>query len=253
MTARGLPGDGRAKPTMSWPDAVLLDLGNTLIEEPSFAAAAADIESAALPSQFDRKLTERLGDAVRAQLDNLYRDGRCDQPGWAKVWLAALSSLGISSTPEKADSLAQAHLRAFVSLWRPLPGAEPLLAALRAASVPTALVSNVTGPPGVFHEGLHMLGWSSHFGSVVWSSELGRRKPDPAPFLEAIRSLAVSPTQRVVMIGDNEHADIQGALRLGLTAIRVVKGSNLESQAHHRSELSNLPSLLASGGWWPAV
>lgn len=233
----------------TWPDAVLFDLGNTLIRKSSLINAALEIEHVCFPAGLDPSHATQLGNAVQAEIDDLYRNGRRDQPGWLDIWQSVLSRLSVRSAPQQTARLARAHLQKLVKDWLPIPGAESVLNALHRASVPMAIVSNVTGPPEIFHESLERSGWRPYFECVVWSSEIGRRKPDPAPFLKALQETGVSPSRRVVMIGDNEAADIQGGLNLGLTTIRVHAPAGAFSQAHHVKTLPELCQFFASGDW----
>ena len=69
------------------------------------------------------------------------------------------------------------------------------------------------------------LGLDDHFAVVVFSDELGRehRKPDPLPFLTALRGLDVQPGD-AVYVGDRPEKDVAGALGVGMRCIRVRTG-----------------------------
>ena len=53
----------------------------------------------------------------------------------------------------------------------------------------------------------------------------GRGKPDPEVFAWMARSLSV-PASRVVVVGDDEHCDVQGAVAAGMLAVRCTAWSN---------------------------
>lgn len=84
-----------------------------------------------------------------------------------------------------------------------------------------AIVTN--GPPDIQARKVEALGVSAMVDAVVYAHATGRGrgKPDRAPFVEAARRLGVCLT-RAVFVGDDPVADIAGAQRVGMYAIRVV-------------------------------
>lgn len=94
----------------------------------------------------------------------------------------------------------------------PRPGAIELLTRLR-GQVRLALVSN--GPADLQRHKLTSAGLLDTFDVIVISGELGSRKPDPAPFLAALRRLHLRPEQ-AGMVGDHPDHDVQPARALGL-------------------------------------
>ncbi|WP_462203063.1 HAD family hydrolase [Frankia sp. CcWB3] len=78
----------------------------------------------------------------------------------------------------------------------PQPGAVELLVALRAAGVPTALVSSSFRD--LMEPVLHVVG-DEFFAVTVAGDEVTRRKPDPEPYLTAARVLGVDPVRCVVL------------------------------------------------------
>jgi putative hydrolase of the HAD superfamily len=63
-------------------------------------------------------------------------------------------------------------------------------------------------------EWLEADGLAPYFKSVVLSSIFGRRKPDPAIYLEAAHRIGVDPA-RCVYVGDNPARDVVGTRRAG--------------------------------------
>jgi putative hydrolase of the HAD superfamily len=100
-----------------------------------------------------------------------------------------------------------------------LPGAVPMLAALRERGVAIGLCSNWESPiePYLRQAGL------GGFDAVVTSAILGVRKPHPAIFAEVCARLGLEPSV-VVFVGDNWSADITGALRAGSSPVWVRNG-----------------------------
>ena len=64
-------------------------------------------------------------------------------------------------------------------------------------------------------------GFTPYFKSVVLSSIMGRRKPDPELFLEAARQAEVDPA-RCVYVGDNPKRDVIGARQAGFGMVVLI-------------------------------
>jgi phosphoglycolate phosphatase len=100
------------------------------------------------------------------------------------------------------------------------PGVEEGLAAMKARGLRLACVTNKSSrytDPLLASSGL-----ASYFDEVVTSDRVGRRKPDPAPFLFACRALGVSPPQAAV-IGDSAN-DAAGGRAAGCRVLLVPYG-----------------------------
>jgi putative hydrolase of the HAD superfamily len=114
--------------------------------------------------------------------------------------------------------------------WRCRAGAEAALAALRAAGLATALVSNFDQRlPGI----LEGLGLGEAFDVVVLPADAGAAKPDPRIFELALARLGIAAAQ-AVYVGDDAEQDLRAARRAGLRAIDVAS----------LATLAELPDLL---------
>jgi putative hydrolase of the HAD superfamily len=67
---------------------------------------------------------------------------------------------------------------------------------------------------------MRYFGLYDRFQSVIFSSDFGRKKPDPRIFLEAVRQLGLEP-EEIMCIGDNFDNDITPAARLGMRALHI--------------------------------
>lgn len=189
--------------------AVLLDLDGTLLDTaPDLAAAAnamlAELGLAPLEEQAVRGF---IGKGV----ENLVR--RCleasgGQPGSSVTLRAALERFGVHY--ERENGAAS----------RSYPGVREGLVAMRAAGLRTACVTNkatrFTRPL------LDLTGLEPLLDAVVTADAVGRRKPDPEPFLHACRLLGVAPAQAAV-IGDSAN-DAEGARAAGCRVYLVAYG-----------------------------
>jgi putative hydrolase of the HAD superfamily len=76
-------------------------------------------------------------------------------------------------------------------------------------------VSNAVDPPDLLHRDLAQLGVAERLDVAVFSSEIGRRKPDPAIFEHALGAIGVDAAD-TLFVGDNLANDIAGAAALGM-------------------------------------
>lgn len=186
--------------------AVLVDLDGTLLDTaPDLTAAAnamlAELGRAALA---ESEVREFIGQGI----DHLVR--RC------------LESSGAGAQPfaaarERFDvHYAQSNGRAS----REFPGVREGLAAMQRAGLRLACVTNkaerFTLPL------LDRTGLSGYFGAVVTADQVGKRKPDAAPFVHACVRLGVAPADAAV-IGDSEN-DALGARAAGCRIYLVPYG-----------------------------
>lgn len=74
--------------------------------------------------------------------------------------------------------------------------------------------------PVLQREGLY-----EYFHTVAASIDVGFNKPDPRIFQIALSQLQIDP-QETMMVGDNPEKDIQGAYQVGITTVRLLRGSH---------------------------
>ncbi len=108
--------------------------------------------------------------------------------------------------------LREALYAVMLDVWRAYDDAAPLLDALRARGVRTAVLSNVGVDirPVMVREGLHV-------DAVVLSCEVGAVKPQPEIFAAALDALGVAP-EEALMVGDSWKDDA-GAAALGIRTL----------------------------------
>jgi HAD superfamily hydrolase (TIGR01509 family) len=97
-----------------------------------------------------------------------------------------------------------------------LPGARELVAAVRAAGVPTALV---TATRRVLVDAALLTLGPHNFDAVVCGDEVERAKPDPMPYLIAAATLEVDPRACVAI--EDSPTGIASALAAGCTVLAV--------------------------------
>jgi putative hydrolase of the HAD superfamily len=78
-------------------------------------------------------------------------------------------------------------------------------------------------------------GFNPYFKTVVLSSVFGKRKPDPAIYLEAARQAGVKPSN-CVYIGDNLKRDVTGTRSAGFGMVILILSPEEQAEAAITSE-----------------
>ncbi|MFL6073381.1 MAG: HAD family hydrolase [Mycobacteriales bacterium] len=167
--------------TAGLPAAVLFDMDGTLVDsEPLWGIAIAELATQLGGTLSGRVRASLVGTNVPATLEVLY------------------AALDLPAGPaERADGerwlrKRMAELLADGAPWR--PGAAELLAEVRAARVPHALVTSTDRDLTEL-----LLGQLGPFDTVVCADEAGRFKPAPDPYLRAAALLAAAPARSVAI------------------------------------------------------
>lgn len=101
-----------------------------------------------------------------------------------------------------------------------IDGAIELLDLLKNSGYKIGLVSNASHSENRIRQLMRKVGIENYFETVVISSVMGIRKPDPRIFLKALDDLAVSPAE-ALYIGDREEYDAVGAMNAGMLFVLV--------------------------------
>ncbi|WP_306839362.1 HAD family hydrolase [Catenuloplanes nepalensis] len=142
----------------------------------------------------------------------------------------------VAGARELEDRVAELFTSGLV--WR--PGAMVLLAAVRAAGIPTALVTSTSRR--LVEVALDTLGRNS-FDAVICGDEVTANKPDPAPYRMAADALGVDITACVAI--EDSPAGIASAKAAGATVLAVpceldLSHLNGETGIHLRSSLDDV-------------
>jgi putative hydrolase of the HAD superfamily len=92
---------------------------------------------------------------------------------------------------------------------------------------------------------LKVLGIEQYFDPILISEETGYRKPQPEIFRIAAERWQI-PKNQILVVGDDDVADIQGAVGAGMLALRV--GASGAGSAPSISSISELESWLNDNG-----
>ncbi|MDH6576639.1 HAD family phosphatase [Kitasatospora sp. MAP5-34] len=163
-----------------WPSAVLFDMDGTLVDtEHLWLEATAELAAELNLTLTDADLPEILGRAVEHTAAHLHRTSGTDR-----------------AEAELTEVLNEAFSSRVAAEVVPRPGALALLAELRDAGVPTALVS--ASPRKVVDLVLGTLG-REWFALTMAAEDTELTKPDPAPYLAAAARLGFAPADCVAV------------------------------------------------------
>ena len=134
---------------------------------------------------------------------------------------AMLAEIGVEVTEDELARFLDAEHAAWAPARKVASMSEALLDALRERGLKTGLVSNAWDPRWLLERDLEEMGLLPRLDAIVFSSEVGVRKPRPEMFYRALDELGVEPV-RSVFVGDRLEADIAGAHALGMTTIQAM-------------------------------
>jgi putative hydrolase of the HAD superfamily len=201
--------------------AVLLDVDDTLVDtRGAFRAAITSVVRRWLP-HLDAGAREAA--VQRWALDpgghfRAYTRGEVDFETQRRRRAADLHEAfgGPALDDEGARRWAAGYEDAFRRAWRPCPDARPFLAAVRAAGLRTAAVTNMLTSYQIAK--LDAVGLAGQLAAVVGLDVVGVGKPDPRPFLHACGLLGVAAGE-AAYVGDELDVDARAARDAGLLGV----------------------------------
>jgi len=221
--------------------AIFLDLGNTLRfvvkDELHMARARQEIirllGSEDDPDSFCKKLNTRYKDYRKWAFDNLAEATEAEL--WTR-WLAPeFPAEKISSiSKELTYQFRQTNGRRVV-----VEDGKEVIVELHMRGYKLGIISNLISTKEI-PEWLEEDGYEPYFSSVVLSSVYGKRKPDPAIYLEAAKQAGVAP-ENCVYVGDNLNRDVTGTREAGFgLAVIIISPEDLAESTineHNRPDI----------------
>lgn len=136
-----------------------------------------------------------------------------------------LVQFGVPPNDEVIIGGLEVFYQALLEHRKLIPGTVEMLQDMKDGGYLIGLISDVAwGLPSYFPmRDITFYGLDQFFDDLVFSSDVGLRKPNPRIFRIALDNLGVTATESAY-VGNNLQADIKGALEVGLKAI--LKKSN---------------------------
>ncbi|MCA9831630.1 MAG: HAD family hydrolase [Dehalococcoidia bacterium] len=201
--------------------AVLFDLGDTVVRLdpfPSDVAGAFEVELSAYFGPRCHAIAVNVAARIAEDVREAHRTVRRDEVDIPAIVRAVLTEAGIASPETLASGVADAHGRADVGRILDVPGRAQFLDGLCGRGYRLAIVSNTTTRSELLVGMLERFGLLPYFDALVFSSQVGVRKPHAAIYEAALRELAIEPTD-ALFVGDRLREDVLGPRQLGMRAV----------------------------------
>jgi putative hydrolase of the HAD superfamily len=204
--------------------AVLFDLGNTLVRYYDLAEFPAILPRCVERCQRELGVTHGAGLEALVERAGAWNRERGDY----RVHPLAerlCEIFGLTRGDASLDRLCAAFLEPILALAVVDPSAVSVLRALRARGLRTGLVSNTPwgSPASAWRRELDRHGLTHVLDVCVFCTDVGFRKPHPAPFLHACEQLGIPPEQ-CAFVGDDPAWDVAGARAAGLSPVVLQRG-----------------------------
>jgi HAD superfamily hydrolase (TIGR01549 family) len=223
-------------------EAIFLDLGNTLrvlVKDQEHMERARRritelVGTDEDPAAFCEKLNTRYKSYRKWAFENLEEAPEAEM--WTR-WLAPdfpaerIAPLGGELTFQFRQSMGRRVL---------VEGGREVVEELHRRGYILGIISNLIGRREI-PEWLEADGFAPYFKSVVLSSVFGKRKPDPAIYLEGARLAGVEP-RRCVYVGDNLNRDVTGTRAAGFGMVVILISPEELAQATLTDE--NRPDII---------
>jgi putative hydrolase of the HAD superfamily len=236
-------------------EAVLFDWGHTLID---FRWDAALLEAGYHAGLDAIGLEQRPDvDAIVARFEQTYwpliwAPGTIEEVEYPGLVRELLGHFGVEVSDDELARFLEAEHDAWVPAQVLHATSHALLDSLRERGLKLGLVSNAFDPGWLLHRDLDAMGLAERLDFAVFSSEIGRRKPDPAIFLRALEALDVAP-ERTLFVGDRLFEDVRGAAQVGMRTVQALwfradehpEGGLPDHQAFTQMDVLNIARRLA--------
>jgi HAD superfamily hydrolase (TIGR01509 family) len=204
-------------------DAVLFDYGRTLV---TFAYPTEDLLE--LLRRFRPRIEEVLGvqapsaEAIlrdvllplEAHIESLGED----EVRFVDVYRATWRSAGLDLPETLLDEILDEEQLCWDRAVRVDEDALQVLSWLGAHGIKRAVCSNAPFPPEMMRRQVDSNGVGELMDAVVFSSELGRRKPAPEIYRATLEAVGVS-ADRALFVGDRVREDYDGPRAVGMRAL----------------------------------
>ena len=233
--------------------AILLDLDNTLLDNPDKAFAQAFL--AALTSHFQHR--HSYADAAQSHRESLKglgdsHDGSQSNAARMAAYFQHVSRL----SPDEARAsweifYSDIYPALLESCVRPVMGAVPLIHTLREAGIALIIATNPIYPEAAILARMAQVGLPIETGiyTLVTGAELMHYpKTDPAYYAEILGHIGVEPDE-ALMVGDSPTNDIRPAHTVGLHTFHITRGDAKPLQGGFSGTLEDFSALTGDPEW----
>ena len=163
-------------------------------------------------------LIEKISRVVDDEIQRDYASGLEEEVEIAGLYDSAMRGLGLELDPAVIEQVMELEQDGWIGAVHVGPDVVSTLESLRADGLRLGIVSNAAYLPRLMVGQMRALGLLEYFDGVSFSSEVGRRKPHPAIYQDALRKVRAEPG-RALFVGDRVKEDVRGPQRLGMRAV----------------------------------
>lgn len=202
---------------------VLFDYGRTLV---TFAYPTDELLE--VLSDFRPRIEQALGlpppeaesilNDVLMPLEEYVSSMSEDEVDYMNVYRDTWERAGLRLPDGLLHEILDAEQRCWDRSVRLDPDALDLLEWLRARGIRRGLCSNAPFPPAMMRRQIESNGIAALLDAVVFSSDLGKRKPSPELYQAALDALGTAAPE-TLFVGDRLREDYEGPSALGMRAV----------------------------------
>jgi FMN phosphatase YigB (HAD superfamily) len=203
--------------------AVLFDYGRTLVTFHYPAAELAAVIESFRPAieratGASAPATDEIMSSVLAPLEALIDAPTHDEVSYLEVFGAAWRRAGLDLPAGLLFDILDAEQLVWDRAAQVAEQAPRVLAWLGEQGVKRAICSNAPFPGPMMRRQVDTNGLGALVDAVVFSSDLGRRKPAPEIYRATLDALAVTPAN-ALFVGDRVREDYEGPRAVGMAAV----------------------------------
>lgn len=141
-----------------------------------------------------------------------------NEVGYADVYRDAWARAGMTLPDGLLHEILDAEQQCWDRAVKVDPAAPGLLAWLGEQGIKRGICSNAPFPPEMMHRQVATNGIAQLVDAIVFSSEIGRRKPAPEVYRAALEAIGTD-AERTLFVGDRVREDFEGPRALGMRAV----------------------------------
>lgn len=206
-------------------DGVIFDYGRTLV---TFAYPTEEL--LAVLREFRPRIEAALGvqapeaetilHAVLLPLEEYIESMSEDEVDYMDVYRDAWQRAGLRLPDGLLHEILDAEQRCWDRAVTVDPDVLPTLSWLGARGIKRGLCSNAPFPPDMMRRQVSSSGIADLVDAIVFSSEVGKRKPSPELYRAALDAIGTQP-DRTLFVGDRVREDYEGPAAMGMRAVIV--------------------------------
>jgi len=207
-------------------DGVLFDYGRTLV---TFTPYPKD-ELLAVVREYRPRIEAALG-VPAPEAESILRDvlqpleayvssESEDEVDYVDVYRDTWHGAGLKLRDDLLHEILDSEQKVWDGAVRVDPDAPMVLTALREQGLRRGICSNAPFPPAMMRRQMQSNGIAQMVDAIVFSSEVGKRKPSPELYRAALDAIGTS-AERTLFVGDRVREDYEGPRAIGMRAVIV--------------------------------